>query len=105
MVRAHGCVDPADPVACRNFRPRQPQDSSAAARARAVAAVAPAVAAPAAATFAAGDRVRHEMFGFGWVESVQGKGPRERVKVKFDQDRFGTKNLVLQYARLVKVDA
>jgi DNA helicase-2/ATP-dependent DNA helicase PcrA len=52
-------------------------------------------------TLAAGDRVRHEHFGVGQILEVSGEGMRRRVKVRFLE--FGEKNLVLQYARLVKV--
>jgi DNA helicase-2/ATP-dependent DNA helicase PcrA len=55
----------------------------------------------ATASFAPGDAVRHEHFGLGRVVSVNGSGPATRVCVRFHG--FGEKNLVLQYARLVKV--
>jgi DNA helicase II / ATP-dependent DNA helicase PcrA len=51
--------------------------------------------------FQSGDRVKHEIFGEGDVSSVTGYGPGTRVKVHFD--RHGDKTLVLQYARLTKV--
>jgi DNA helicase II / ATP-dependent DNA helicase PcrA len=52
--------------------------------------------------FQAGDRVKHEIFGQGDVSSVTGYGPATRVTVRFD--RHGDKTLVLQYARLTKID-
>jgi DNA helicase-2/ATP-dependent DNA helicase PcrA len=55
-----------------------------------------------APAFAAGDRVRHELFGVGRVLSVSGSGPACRVRVDFMS--HGEKNLVLQYARLTKVE-
>lgn len=52
--------------------------------------------------FKVGDRVRHEHFGDGEVSSVRGYGPATRVQVRFD--RYGEKTLVMQYARLTKVN-
>lgn len=59
-------------------------------------------AAEAGLSFAAGDRVRHEHFGLGDVCSVSGSGVGTRVRVRFA--RHGEKTLVLQYARLEKVN-
>jgi len=47
-----------------------------------------------------GDRVYHEQFGPGEVLDVRGEQLRRRARVKFRD--HGTKDLVLQYARLVK---
>ena len=48
-----------------------------------------------------GDRVDHEHFGRGVVLKVRGSGPRRRAEVRFD--RYGVKELVLQFARLTKL--
>ena len=47
-----------------------------------------------------GDRVFHEQFGPGEVLDVRGEQLRKRARVKFRD--HGTKDLVLQYARLTK---
>lgn len=46
--------------------------------------------------------VRHPQFGLGKVISVSGAGVNSRVKVRFD--RAGVKTLVLEYARLERVE-
>ena len=50
--------------------------------------------------FPPGCRVRHPQFGEGTIESIQA-GQLVRAKVKF---RTGTKTLVLEYARLRRID-
>lgn len=52
--------------------------------------------------FSVGDTVNHEHFGQGKVNSVTGQGAGTRVRILFE--RFGEKVLVLQYARLTKVN-
>jgi len=49
-----------------------------------------------------GARVRHPQFGEGKILSVTGKGRNARAKVNFG--RVGTKTLILEYARLERVD-
>ena len=46
----------------------------------------------------AGDRVEHDHFGCGRVEQLVGQGVNARATVRFDH--HGTKQLLLQYARL-----
>ncbi len=51
---------------------------------------------------AVGDRVRHDRFGQGTVEFLDGTDPQNiKAKVKFDHE--GEKNLILKFAKLVKV--
>jgi len=59
-------------------------------------------AAAAATEFQVGERVLHEHFGRGVVQGVRGAGHTARVKVEFRD--HGVKELVLQYARLTKVE-
>ncbi len=47
---------------------------------------------------AAGVRVRHRIYGAGTVLKVEGKGPRQKLSVRFDH--AGVKKLVLRYANL-----
>ncbi|MCA8922111.1 MAG: UvrD-helicase domain-containing protein [Planctomycetes bacterium] len=56
--------------------------------------------APVATALKSGDRVYHEQFGPGEVLDVRGEQLRTRARVKFRD--HGTKDLVLQYARLTK---
>ncbi|MBT0586841.1 DNA helicase II [Alteromonas oceanisediminis] len=51
--------------------------------------------------FALGDRVMHQKFGDGTVLNYEGSGGQARVQVNFDD--FGTKWLVLSYAKLSKL--
>jgi DNA helicase-2/ATP-dependent DNA helicase PcrA len=51
--------------------------------------------------FNLGDQVLHQKFGAGTVLNYEGSGPQARVQVNFDD--FGTKWLVLSYAKLTKV--
>ncbi len=55
----------------------------------------------AAYPFKLGTRVRHEKFSEGTVLAFEGQGEHARVQVNFD--RYGTKWLVLAYARLTAV--
>ncbi len=50
---------------------------------------------------AAGDRVSHDHFGPGVIENLQGRGINARATVRFPA--YGTKTLLLQYAKLVKI--
>jgi DNA helicase-2/ATP-dependent DNA helicase PcrA len=50
-----------------------------------------------------GDRVRHEQFGEGVIEQVRGSKMSRRAKVRFGRPH-GVKDLVLQYARLTRLD-
>jgi DNA helicase-2/ATP-dependent DNA helicase PcrA len=56
---------------------------------------------PAVPDFAAGDRVEHDHFGRGVIETLQGRGANARATVRFPG--HGTKTLLLQYARLKKI--
>jgi hypothetical protein len=58
--------------------------------------------APEATAFKEGDRVLHEHFGPGRILGVAGKGVGLRVRVRFAQ--HGEKELVLQYARMTKLE-
>ncbi len=60
--------------------------------------------APAGSSLRKGDRVHHEHFGYGVVLEIAGAAHKRRAKVRFDQHRFGVKDLVLQYARITKVE-
>ena len=51
--------------------------------------------------FGLGDRVMHQKFGDGTVLNSEGSGPQARVQVNFDD--YGTKWLVLSYAKLTKL--
>jgi len=55
----------------------------------------------AAATLPVGCMVRHPQFGLGQVLSVQ-SGANARARIRFKQ--VGEKTLVLEYARLTRVD-
>jgi DNA helicase-2/ATP-dependent DNA helicase PcrA len=48
-----------------------------------------------------GDRVEHEHFGYGRIETLVGQGINARATVRFDM--HGTKQLLLQYARLTVI--
>ncbi len=50
---------------------------------------------------AAGDRVEHDHFGMGVIETLQGRGVNARATVRFPA--HGTKTLLLQYAKLKKI--
>jgi len=50
-----------------------------------------------------GDRVRHEQFGVGVIEQVRGSKISRRATVRFG-GQHGVKDLVLQYARLTRLD-
>ncbi len=50
---------------------------------------------------AVGDRVEHDHFGLGTVETLQGSGVNARATVRFPA--YGTKQLLLQYAKLKRV--
>ncbi len=60
-------------------------------------------AAPAEAPFPVGAKVRHPQFGVGKVASFQGRGVNLRAVIEFRD--AGTKTLVLQYARLERMDS
>jgi DNA helicase-2/ATP-dependent DNA helicase PcrA len=47
---------------------------------------------------APGLRVRHPVFGSGTILAVSGRGPGQKLRIRFD--RAGTKTLVLRYAQL-----
>jgi DNA helicase-2/ATP-dependent DNA helicase PcrA len=51
--------------------------------------------------FKLGERVQHAKFGEGTVLNYEGSGDHARVQVNFDT--FGTKWLVLTYAKLTKI--
>ena len=51
--------------------------------------------------FALGGQVLHQKFGTGTVLNYEGSGPQARVQVNFDD--YGTKWLVLSYAKLTKL--
>ena len=53
--------------------------------------------------YPAGSRVRHPQFGAGQVVEVSGVGANARIKIKFRD--VGTKTLVLEYARLTRLDS
>ncbi|MBI1190372.1 MAG: AAA family ATPase [Tepidisphaera sp.] len=53
-----------------------------------------------AGEFPVGSKVRHPQFGLGIVESISG-GPSPRAVIKFKD--VGSKTMVLEYARLVRV--
>ncbi len=57
---------------------------------------------PGIQSFAEKDRIHHEHFGYGTVVSVRGTKQRRRAKIRFDE--FGLKDLVLQYARMTKLE-
>jgi DNA helicase II / ATP-dependent DNA helicase PcrA len=63
---------------------------------------APAERKPRIQAFAEKDRIHHEHFGYGTVISVRGKKHRRRAKIRFDE--YGLKDLVLQYARMTKLE-
>lgn len=50
--------------------------------------------------FAPGDRVMHDRFGAGTVESLDGTGMNERARIAFDN--AGEKTLLLRFAKLTK---
>ena len=50
----------------------------------------------------AGDSVLHAKFGLGTVQSTMGSGSKSEAIVDFGEE-FGTKHLVLRYARLEKL--
>jgi DNA helicase II / ATP-dependent DNA helicase PcrA len=52
--------------------------------------------------FKIGMLVRHPQFGLGRIESITAAGPDTRVEVRFQG--VGTKRLIMQYARLERVD-
>jgi len=54
-----------------------------------------------AADLKQGDRVEHEHFGFGRIDLLVGAGANARATVRFDL--HGTKQLLLQYARLTLI--
>jgi len=56
-----------------------------------------------AGEFKRGMLVRHAQFGLGRIEEISAAGTMTRAVVKFQTS--GTKKLILQYARLEKVDA
>ncbi len=76
-------------------------DEARQAKRRAAAAAAAAPGNALAAKFPVGCRVRHPQFGLGKIKSVSG-GPQARATVEFAG--VGTKTLVLEYARLQRVD-
>jgi DNA helicase-2/ATP-dependent DNA helicase PcrA len=53
--------------------------------------------------FSKGDRVQHEQFGRGVILEVRGQAHAARARVKFRD--HGEKDLILQYARMTKVEA
>jgi DNA helicase II / ATP-dependent DNA helicase PcrA len=55
----------------------------------------------AARAFPIGSKVRHPQFGLGKVLSVEG-GENARARIQFQQ--VGTKTLVLEYARLQRIE-
>jgi DNA helicase-2/ATP-dependent DNA helicase PcrA len=52
-------------------------------------------------TLAPGTRVRHPVFGDGWLRDQRGRGTEVRVTVDFDA--YGEKTLMLQYAHLERI--
>jgi hypothetical protein len=42
--------------------------------------------------------VRHPVFGFGTVLDVSGRGPGQKLRIKFD--RIGVKTLLTRFANL-----
>ena len=56
-----------------------------------------------AGEFRKGSLVRHPQFGLGRIEEISPAGAMTRAVVQFQG--MGRKTLILQYARLEKVDA
>ncbi|MFW6060323.1 MAG: ATP-dependent helicase, partial [Phycisphaeraceae bacterium] len=56
----------------------------------------------AATAFPVGTRVRHPQFGLGTVRDVNPMGAHARVRVAFDE--VGAKTLILEYARLQRIE-
>jgi DNA helicase-2/ATP-dependent DNA helicase PcrA len=48
------------------------------------------------------DRVYHEHFGYGTITNITGREHRRRADVQFDE--YGPKSLVLQYARMTRLE-
>jgi DNA helicase-2/ATP-dependent DNA helicase PcrA len=53
---------------------------------------------PAEGVAAAGMRVRHPVFGAGTILEVTGRGPGQKLRIRFD--RAGVKTIVVRYANL-----
>jgi len=49
-----------------------------------------------------GQRIRHERFGVGVVEQIEGSGPNEKATIAFED--AGRKQLLLRYARYTIID-
>jgi len=54
------------------------------------------------AEYAAGDKIYHEHFGRGTVLALRGRSNAPKVEIEFEN--YGTKTLVLQYARMRKLE-
>ncbi len=52
----------------------------------------------AAAGVAVGERVRHPVFGAGTIQAVMGRGPGQKLRIRFDH--AGMKTVVVRYANL-----
>ena len=48
-----------------------------------------------------GDRVKHQRFGLGTIEGVEGNGPNKKATINFDN--VGEKKLLLKFAKLEKI--
>lgn len=55
----------------------------------------------AALSLTLGDRVEHDRFGFGTVQSISGSGAKTEALIDFGEE-LGVKHLVLRYAPLKK---
>jgi DNA helicase-2/ATP-dependent DNA helicase PcrA len=49
-----------------------------------------------------GQRVEHQKFGFGTVETMDVSGPDRKAKINFDKN--GEKTLILSFAKLMILD-
>lgn len=50
-----------------------------------------------------GDRARHGKWGVGTIIGVKSAGPNTQIKIQFDDQSIGVKNLILQYAPLQRI--
>ncbi|MBL4848284.1 MAG: UvrD-helicase domain-containing protein [Planctomycetes bacterium] len=55
------------------------------------------------AEYASGDQIYHEHFGRGKVLAMRGRSSALKIEIEFED--YGTKTLVLQYARMRKLEA
>jgi DNA helicase-2/ATP-dependent DNA helicase PcrA len=53
--------------------------------------------------YVVGERVRHRRFGDGSILELAGRGKDLKVRVQFDDEEHGTKQLVAAYAGLERV--